>query len=68
MNPHRVKLMQQPSYLGGLFYARCGGCDREWEPELLTVLYPKVVQHQLDHSGDRPIYRRADWQEPLEDT
>lgn len=67
-NPHRVKMMQQASHLGGLFYAACAGCDRVWAPELLTVLYPKAVQHQLDHANDRDIYRRTDWTEPVEDT
>lgn len=67
-NPHRVKMMQQASHLGGLFYARCAGCDREWSPQMLTDLYPKAVQHQLDHANDHDIYRRTDWQEPVEDT
>lgn len=67
-NPHRVKLMQQASHLGGLFYGSCSGCERAWAPQLLTELYPKAVQHQLDHANDRDIYRRSDWQEPMEDT
>ena len=69
-NPHRVKLIQQPAQEGGLFSAHCvaDGCDAQWGPDLLTDLYRKAVQHQMNAANTRTIYRRADWQEPVEDT
>jgi len=70
MNPHKVKIVQEPAHLGGLFRAYCSAdaCDAEWGPQDLHVLYRKVVQHQTNAAHVRDIYRRTDWQEPVEDT
>ena len=69
-NPHRVKIVQQPASDGGLFRARCSadGCGAVWGPQDLHVLYRKAVQHQTNAAHVRNIYRRTDWQEPVEDT
>lgn len=69
MNPHRVKITQQPAHIGGLFHGHCAAddCGAQWGPLLLTELYPKAVQHQIDHADDRTVYRRTDWTEPMED-
>ena len=70
-NPHKVRILQHsPSPTGeGLFTARCvaDGCDRTWDPQPLTSLYPSVVDHQLARAHDREIRRRVDWTEPMED-
>jgi len=69
-NPHRVKLIQKPAQEGGLFSAHCvaAGCGAQWGPDMLTDLYRKAVQHQMNAANTRTIYRRTDWQEPVEDT
>lgn len=70
MNPHRVKITQQPATLGGLFHGHCAAddCDVQWGPLPLPDLYSRAVQHQINRAGDRTIYRRTDWTEPMEDT